>query len=366
MEKELAEAKSKLKPTMTKEPVGLKGGDLTEEEKLKMYQTYFDVGAQNWYPVFEDLTYPTIFLNLSREEAMTLMNENKLYREKQNQYKFLPHGTKLESVLNSITESLQKAKWNQAFVKLSTRSPKDSMHILLRGQKSLEAKLFSVNKSEEAKNEFISKDWNHKLGVICQCIQDNFFIENGEQALEVLISSDRVFEDLEFAFSNEPQIPYEKCGLQIVLREWLQAIPITHEYRGFVWGGSLNAIGQYYHSIFFPELLEKKDEIKGILNKFFMEKVKPRLNHDSLKSCIVDMALINKDLVKLIEVNPFDGKCLASLKGSTGLFDLDDKNDLKTVMEGPLELRIRDKAMSDTELKMKLNVTWKEAMKGFL
>jgi len=366
MESEIASIKAKLKPTTTKVPIGFKGSDLSKEENLKIYQTYFDVGAQNWYPLFIDLTYPTIFLELSRDEALSLINQNIIYKQNEKEYKFLPKESGLQSLLNSITEALQKAQWKQAFVKLSTRSPKDSTYILSRGLKLLESKIIPRGNEKENKNDFINKDLNFKLGVISQCIQDNFFIENGTQALEVLISSDRVFEDLQYAFSNEPQITYEKCGLNIVIREWTQPIPITQEFRGFIWEGSLNAIGQYYHSIYFPELQVGKEEIKEILNKFFLEKVKPRLNHEPLKCCIVDMALINKDLVKLIEVNPFDGKALASLKGSTGLFDLDNIQDLKIVKEGPLELRIRDKPMLEKELKMKLNVTWKEIMKGYI
>ena len=45
---------------------------------------------------------------------------------------------------------------------------------------------------------------------------------------------------------------------------------------------------------------------------------------------------------------------------------VDNIQDLKIVKEGPLELRIRDKPMLEKELKMKLNVTWKEIMKGYI
>lgn len=362
MESEIASIRANLKPTVTKVPKLDQTSDFTQEESLKLYETYFDVGAQKWYPLFADLTFPTLFIPLSRDQALSLLIQCQNYKNNPNNYQLAPKESGLDSLKDSIEEALAKAQWKKAFVKLSTRSPKDSIHILQRGFSTLKDKL----PTEEQRQKFLEQNLNDRLSLISQCIQDNFYIENGSQAMDVLISSERVLEDIVFAFSNEPKIPYEKCCLHIVLRLWTDPIPITQEFRGFVWNRSLNAIGQYYHSIFFPDLDSQKEEIKQILSKFFEEKIKPKLNDDSLKCCIVDLALLNKDSVMLIEINPFDGKVLASLKGSTGLFDLDNPNDEKLVKEGPLELRIRNKAMTDSELKMRLNVTWKAEMKGFI
>ena len=263
----------------------------------------------------------------------------------------------------------EQSQWKKAFVKLSTRSPKDSIKILQRGLKSLEVSILEGIEKEtlvnEAKKSFSCKDFNYKISSFAQSVQDNFYVSDGISALEVLISSDRVLEDLEYAFSFEPKIPYEKAGINILLREWIQAIPIFQEFRGFVWNGSINAIGQYYHSLCLPGLFEKKDEIKAKLKEFFMGKIQPKLN-ENLKCCIVDFAILDKNTIKLIEINPFDGKALASLRGSTGLFDLDDPIDMNFIQKGPLELRIREKPLSDADIKVKLNITWKEALKEYL
>lgn len=359
MESEIANIRAKLKPTTTKIPTGFKGSDLTPEESIQIYERYFDSGAQNWYPPFIDITFETIFIPLSRSNAKSIIlhhqkfNENPLYS--------LPPNSDLEPLLSSITNSLKKANWKQSFVKLSTRSPKDSIKILARGLKTLETQ---IGDTIEEKKNFANHDYNYKIAKFSQCVQDNFFISSGEEALDVLISSERVFEDLEYAFANEVAYPFEKTGLHLILREWSQSIPITSEFRGFVWEGSLNAIGQYYHSLYFPELIGKKEEIQEKLKNFFTEKIQKKLTED-LKCCIVDFAILNENTIKLIEINPFDGKALASLKGSTGLFDLDNPNDLKVVQKGPLELRIRENALSDGEIKMKLNVTWKETIKSY-
>lgn len=361
MESEIALIKSKLKQTQTKEPsgIGMQGQEMTKEEILQTFKKYFDIGAQNWYPIFEDITFKTIFIPLSREEAINIKLQHQLYVNSPKTFS-INNSSNLQKLLEN---ELKKTNWSKVFIKLSTRSPKDSQVLLNRGIEALEKKL-DLDKPE-AKLSFISKDLNAKISIFSQFVQDNFYVRNANEAIEVLISSDRVFEDLDYAFSLEPDFKYEQASLQIVFREWTSAIPISREFRGFVWDFSLNAIGQYYHSLYFEELFAKKKIIQEKISLFFDKNIRPRLN-ESLKCCIVDFAIDENDGLKLIEINPFDGKCLASLKGSTGLFDLENPADLLTIQKGPLELRIREKQYVDTELKMKLNVSWKETLKKYI
>lgn len=361
MESEIALIKSKLKQTQTKVPsgIGMQGQEMTKEEILQTFQKYFDIGAQNWYPVFQDITFKTIFIPISREEAINLKVQHQIYKESPKNF-LINNSNNLEKM---IENELKKTNWTKFFIKLSTRSPKDSQFLLNRGIEALEKNL-EFDKPE-ARLSFIAKDLNTKISIFSQFVQDNFYVRNAKEAIEVMISSDRVFEDLDYAFSLEPEFKYEQTTLQLVLREWTSSIPISKEFRGFVWDFSLNAIGQYYHSLFFEELLDMKKMIKEKISLFFEQNIKPRLN-ESFKCCIVDLAIDENDGIKLIEINPFDGKCLASLKGSTGLFDLENPVDLLTIQKGPLELRVREKQYMDTELKMKLNISWKETLKKYI
>ena len=112
----------------------------------------------------------------------------------------------------------------------------------------------------------------------------------------------------------------------------------------------MNAIGQYSHIFWFPNLSKKVDEIKKALNATFNDKIKPILPK-TLQNCIVDFAFISKDDVKIIEINPFDGFSLGSFQASTGLFNLDNKLDRYIIENGPLELRVKENSFTEKNLK---------------
>ena len=192
-------------------------------------------------------------------------------------------------------------------------------------------------------------------------IRDHYCTTTGKEAIELLASSDKLvdvciysLEDLEYNISEN----------KIVIREWKNPLELSSEFRGFVWNGSLNAICPYYHWFFFPNLIGKEIEIKTLISKLFEQKIQPFLP-SSLKNCQVDFAFIDGD-VMVIEINPFDGKGLGSFPISTGLFLLEDKQDLEVIQKGPLELRIRMKSLSNQELKFRMENSWKEVLKPYI
>ena len=87
MEKEIEAIKAKLKHTTTKVPIGVKGADLTDEENFEIFEKFFDSGAQNWYYPYVDITFPTIFVKLSREEAQAIIKQHNLYEKNPKEYK---------------------------------------------------------------------------------------------------------------------------------------------------------------------------------------------------------------------------------------------------------------------------------------
>lgn len=101
----------------------------------------------------------------------------------------------MQNLSEKIDLLLKKNNWKKAFIKLSTRSPKDSSLILLRG-------LEEFKKNENLKN----MNYEQKIVHFSECVQNNFYIETGLQAVELLISSERVSEDLKYAFETEPKL----------------------------------------------------------------------------------------------------------------------------------------------------------------
>ena len=242
-----------------------------------------------------------------------------------------------------ISEAISSLSSNKCgFVKLSTRSPKDS-HIAFT--KAREAYV-------DEKDTILVQDasGNDKLTLLGKAVVKSLRVRNGEEALKLFVSSDRVGEDLEYAL--EPGDANINERISVVVREWVD-IPLWAEFRGFVWNGKLTSIGQYSHPVLFPELLEKALVIQKDLEKFF-DFVKSKIPLDRY---IIDFGWTD-DRVYLIEINPFDGELV--FPASTGLWSWEE--DRQQMMYRPLELRLRHEKQSDIVLKKTLDPQWRTVL----
>lgn len=193
-------------------------------------------------------------------------------------------------------------------------------------------------------------------------IRDNYCVETGQEAIELLISSDKIIDVCLFSLEDSK---YNLSDNQIVLREWKASIPLSAEFRGFVWEGNLNAICPYYHWFYFNELIGQEEKIKLLISTLYETEIKPKLSK-TLINCQIDFAIFGNDDVKIIEINPFDGKNLGSFPISTGLFLIDNKNDLEIIKNGPLQIRLRKHPLSDSELKFRLESSLRQALKQYI
>jgi hypothetical protein len=99
-------------------------------------------------------------------------------------------------------------------------------------------------------------------------------VDNSIDALELLIKSSRIYEDLQKNISFGKQHYKSK----LILREWIPEI-VDHpegEFRCFVHQKSLNAVTQYFSDTYFPELLKNK-EVK-IISSFIELGSKVKIN----------------------------------------------------------------------------------------
>lgn len=245
-----------------------------------------------------------------------------------------------------IDEKLSSLGWQQAFVKLSTRSPKDAPQILAKAAKDFQ------------EQNGLKLPLQDRARTFAELVQRQFSVSSGREAVQLLTSSDRVKEDIEYAL-EAPR--YDDLGLHLVLRRWDGPIPIANEFRGIVWNGSLNALGQYYHPLMFPEMLNQKDRIKDDLLAVF-EEIRPALVEAGFTNFIIDFGWLGPNQVKVIELNPFDGVALGCFPASTGLFRWDDERDREIIKNGPFEFRLRTEPLSDQELKIKLNTSWRDVI----
>lgn len=209
---------------------------------------------------------------------------------------------------------------------------------------------------EFAEQQGVSLPPNERVALFSQLVQNHFAVSSGEEAVALLLGSDRVREDLQYALEAAN---YEALRLHVVLRRWDGAIPIELEFRGIVWNGELNTIGQYYHPLHFPQLEELRDQICTDLRKVYND-LRPRLSESGFTHCIVDFAWLGPEDVRIIEINPFDGVALGCFPGSTGLFRWDDPEDRRAISEGPFEFRLRGAPKTLQEMKAQLNNSWRD------
>lgn len=309
--------------------------ELDEAEQQRIRRDFFAAGAEHWLPLLGSYSFATASIPLSREMSVGLSQrfEGELLCERQA----------LEGKIDSV---IAEQGWSKVFCKLSTRSPKDAPQILAKAAKQFHAEAGLEMPVDQRVRQF------------AELVQQNFSVSCGRDAVDLLISSERVREDLEYALEAAG---YDELGLHLVLRRWDGPLPIAREFRGIVWNAELNALGQYYHPLMFPELLAIKEDIASDLRAVY-EELRPQLSAAGFTHFIIDFAWLGPKQVKVIELNPFDGVALGCFPGSTGLFRWDEEKDRDIIKNGPFEIRLRTEPLPLSELRNKLNTSWKDVV----
>lgn len=302
-----------------------------QEDENTARREFFASGVESWLPILGDLTFPSVSLTLSCEAACALAGAASGYSAG-------------DELARAIDAALAERKWAQAFVKLSTRAPKDAPQIL-----------------EKAAITFAQQGGallpaNERCALFSTLVQQNFCISSGLEAVELLAASERIREDCAWATAAAD---FDELGLHIVLRRWDGAMPPSREFRGIVWKGKMHAISQYYHALHFPELQELRSLIADELVAVHTS-LQANLHTAGFDNCIIDFAWLGKGDIKVIELNPFDGVGLGTMAASTCLFRWDDPDDRHIITEGPFELRLRESPQTEYELKTKMNPDWRQ------
>ena len=274
------------------------------------YNITSKTNIENWYHNLKKYTIKTSFLDLSKDEALILI---KLYENKYNLNSLSSSGLhlfhSLENRIDSEITLISSSK--QAFVRLSTRSPKDSKKARDKRIQRYKEEINNVEHDDNKKTLVLLKSYLHGLRVT-----------SGAEALEILCDSERVYDDLRDAIDNS-----DPFSMNIGIREWVD-IPFDMEFRGFVKGKQLTALTQYYHYIYFKDLPQQKEIITKAILKFFDE-IKDIIQ---LSDYIVDFVVLQERIL-VLELNPF-------VPGTeAGLFSWKTE---KNILEcGPFEFRIR-------------------------
>jgi hypothetical protein len=370
--------KQSLKPTVTvggTTNLSLVMGDseLAKQDETRR-EYFFQAGVDQWYNKISRYTFESAFIPLQKEEARCIIDYWHNIGSKSNEeIKEIP--TELQSLEKKVDEVLQRSffpKYSAVFVKLSTRSPKDSKTIFRKAEQQFQQRIDLSSGKVKDFPETVSRDNGRLLAFSEEMARANA-VTTGKEAITVLLDSWRVAEDLMYALGEDDpedgikalvstgaEVKEKKeFSISLVIRGWDNRIIPKCEFRGFVWNYSLNCIGQYWHSLYYPDLVQIKDKIASDCLKMFDE-IKSSL---PVPNAMLDLAWLGNDEVILIEVNPLmEG--LGSFKGSTGLFDYYED---EAVLTGkvPFEIRVREVEESRSEIISHMSMEWRRVIYGF-
>lgn len=316
---------------------------------------FFQAGIDEWYNQLDEHTFRSSFVSITEEEAKIIISNWDNVTGGNAETFDMPIG--LHSLVSRIDEAITKnfPASEKVFIKLSTRSPKDSKTILRHAAAAFNARW---ELEGERQLETSSSVDNRRMVSLAEEVVKASAVTCGLEAVTILLDSERVAEDLRYAFlpSAEGQV---KMPLSLVLREWHSGIRPQYEFRGFVWNRQLTCMGQYWHSLYLPELEELREQIE-IDCRALVEEIQDSL---PVPQAMLDLAWIGPGEVILVEVNPLmEG--LGSFRGSTGLFDYYEDSQ---VLSGqlPFEFRIRQQEAPRDELLGHMSPAWRKILFGF-
>ena len=351
------------------------GKDIEEyDEKFK--NCFFQSSCTSWFEHLKELTFSSTFCTLLPEEANVIVNHWKVreqLRITHSQQGVSPELiaqaeeelysealSKLSSLRKRLTEALNVeltlSPVNKAFVKLTTRSPKDSKKALKRAENASKIRFSYIRKGDSSLNEDTMLA-NQRWRILSEEVTNACAVSNADEALELLLDSARVYEDLEFSIGgNDGELDHR---LGLVARSWDPRLKPENEFRGICQNGELTCLCQYFHPLLFPEILEKKHEIQeDILKMMTKTEVKEAIKSVG-NNCMIDFAWLGAGEVIIIEFNPFDGESLGIFPASTGLFIWDYPPD-RDIMTGkaPFEFRCRTELLPKHKLVSQCNKDW--------
>ena len=363
----------------------LAGKDVLEDE-AERWEYFFNSGASSWYDDIKEFTFTSTFCSLLPAEAQTIVDHweqkealSARYRSSDGDKEECENRTKqllLDAIegLSSLSKRLDDAVCAEkalspaslVFVKLSTRSPKDSRKALACAELQYKERIRVLGSSEG----YVSA--NQRWRILCEETTRSTAVSSGLDALHLLLDSERVYEDLEYALRGPPE-NWSRDGMslgggatlawnmKLCARAWDPRLRPESEFRGIVWGNKLTCLCQYFHPLYFPELVGKRVQIEADVKTIFKKTKLTDAVHRLGGHCIVDFAWLGPGEVIVVELNPFDGVCLGTFPASTGLFLWDSPSD-QAIMKGeaPFEFRLRENPLTDAALKAQCNPSWRE------
>jgi hypothetical protein len=320
-----------------------------------------EADMDSWYEVLKDYTYDSSFILITVQEAEMLVKASDFFnkglslsecREKlqeEDQVRFTDLQSRIHEAIKTLTP-----EGGGVFVKMSSRSPKDST---FRKDAKFQILHSLLEKKKAVEGDHLSK--NSIIDCVFQSHISSFQLFNADEVLQTLLSSDRVIGDeIPLALEHKNRVWKE----HIVLRKW-QDIPIAYEFRGFVFNDKLSGLCQYYDEILYKEVVDNYEKIESLILNFF-KKVK-NLVPLTPKEYVIDFVVdVQNEQVIIVELNPFgepDGMGTGCV-----MFDLKNEHDYSVIFgDAGFEFRVETEALSEANFEKMMNVEYMNAVSPY-
>ena len=259
------------------------------DHRFRHENTAFNIDV--WYPFLEDLTFKSYFIPLERKQANAMYKYyNKRYLGRgEITYKEVEILNNLENKIDTFIKNNENLNKNGAFIRLSGRSPKDGDPF--EPKKKYNEYLNNLNKLSKELN-IDKNDGNLKVNAVSKT--HTLKVNNGKDAMSLLLTSERVHSDMSDWLNNGGKE-------QIILREFNNNLNYDDEFRAFVYNYKLTAISQYDHYGMYNHIIKEKDIIEKAINNFWLNNIKNRIKFPDY---IIDFGYVNGNVI-LIEISPF-------------------------------------------------------------
>ena len=222
----------------------------------------------------------------------------------------------LEASLDREMQSLGSDDGAGFFVRMSNRSPKDGMPL---DPSSLRTKLVSMlpesisTADDDAEALFRGASANDAMTAYCGAQLHCLRVTSGREAMCLLLSSERVFVDLNQALEcakDANDVWQTSC----ILRKWDEGLRHDWEFRCFVYENVLTAVSQYNHYCTFPDVRAAAETGDGRTLRREIVAYWETMRDDVVPaSYVMDLCKRCDGTWVLIELNPFlttTGACL--------------------------------------------------------
>jgi len=242
-----------------------------------------------WLPLVQDLTFETVFVELTDAEARALLKlisfSKSLARAEQidgaetpDAFAMLSEDARqqlwsLQVRIDDALERLSKEEDGRqpgAHVRLNARSPKDGVFLIPKLTQLLRMAVLD----QKFDSPWSCQCQQYDIASFHRCIIGAQEIRSGCEVFELLRFSQRIEADLVLGqVANAGD-----ASSRLILRRWDSRVDPLNEVRVFVCGGRVTAISQYIESIVVPALLRHSEQVERLVCEATAE-VHRRIEH---------------------------------------------------------------------------------------